>query len=51
MGWGSLEICHIFTDPIIFKQQSNGLSYKFIVHFWEWGCVGGIGWFVNVIIV
>ena len=21
MGWGGLEICHVFTDSIFFKQQ------------------------------
>ena len=37
MGCGSLEICHIFTDPIIFKQQ-------IYCSLWEWGVwVGGKG--------
>ena len=42
-GWGGLEICHVFTDSIVFKQQ-------IYCSFLQIG-VGEFGWFVDVIIV
>ena len=26
MGWGGLEICHVFADSIVFKQHMGGGS-------------------------